>query len=281
MQPAAPASAPDTSISSSDYQFLTTLVYERSRINLGDDKQALVCARLNKRLRALNLPSYSAYCRHLKGPGAEAEIPLLIDLISTNHTHFFREPRHFDYLRETFLPAWRAKHRGRPFRLWSAASSSGEEPYTLALVLAEFFGPTEAWSIEGTDISNRIVEQAAQGIYANEKLAPVPPELLRKYFQKGIGQWEGHSRVKETLRSHLNFRQLNLLQPHYPFNEPFDVIFCRNVMIYFDRPTQQQLVAQLSANLRREGNLIVGHSESLNAIPHHLRQLQPTIYLKP
>jgi chemotaxis protein methyltransferase CheR len=271
----------EETMSTSDYAFLIKLVYEHSRINLGTDKQSLVTARLNKRLRALDLPNYAAYCRHLKGPGANAEIPQLIDLISTNHTHFFREPRHFDYLTNVFLPKWQQQNKGRPFRLWSAASSSGEEPFTLAIVLAEFFGLDAPWQIEGTDISNRIVEQASQAIYSDDKLEPIPAELMRRHFQKGIGKFDGHSRVREALRARVNFRQLNLLQPRYPFAEPFDVIFCRNVMIYFDRQTQQQLVAQLASQLRSGGNLIVGHSESLNAIPHTLKQLQPTIYQKP
>ena len=283
MQIIAPAgSATSEALGDADYEFLRRLVYEHSRINLGPDKRALVAGRLAKRLRALKLGSYHQYCQWLKAEEDEEELGNLVDVISTNHTHFFREEKHFDWLRSVLLPQWRLCHNeSETFRAWSAASSSGEEPFTLAIVLAEFFGLNGKWTIDATDISTRILAKAEQAIYDADKIAPVPPELLRRYFQRGVGQWDGCFRVREQLRRHVRFQHINLLQPEYPFDEQFQLIFCRNVMIYFDRPTQETLVGKLTAQLDPGGHLLVGHSESLSGIHHSLRQLQPAIYHKP
>lgn len=272
--------AADT-LSDADYEFLRRLIYEHSRINLGHDKRALVSSRVAKRLRALKIGGYHEYCQWLKTAESAEELGNLVDVISTNHTHFFREEKHFDWMRSVLLPAWRLCHDERDgFRAWSAASSSGEEPYTLAIVLAEFFGLEGKWTIDATDISTRILDRAGQAIYDAEKLAPVRPELLRRYFQRGNGQFAGQFRVKEQLRQRVSFRHLNLLQPGYPFSQRFHLIFCRNVMIYFDRPTQETLIAKLTEQLEPGGHLLVGHSESLSGIRHSLRQLQPAVYQK-
>lgn len=273
--------AADT-LADADYEFLRRLVYEHSRINLGPDKRALVSGRVAKRLRVLKIGGYHEYCQLLKTAAGVEELGNLVDVISTNHTHFFREEKHFDWLRSVLLPHWRLSNDGRePFRAWSAASSSGEEPYTLAIVLAEFFGLEGKWTIDATDISTRILDRAGQAIYDTEKLAPVPPELLRRYFQRGVGRFAGQFRVKEALRRRVSFQHLNLLQPQYPFAQRFHLIFCRNVMIYFDRPTQETLIAKLTEQLEPGGHLLVGHSESLSGVRHSLQQLQPAIYLKP
>lgn len=274
---------PPAELNDREYEFLRQVVYEHSRINLGPDKRALVSARVGKRLRALKLGGYGDYCRWLQSAAGGEELSNLVDVISTNHTNFFREEKHFEFLQNRFLPEWHRQHAspGETLRVWSAASSSGEEPYTLAIVLAEFFGISPGWNIEATDISTRILERASKAVYDAEKVRPIRPELLRRYFQRGTGDWDGHYRVKEVLRQQVNFRHLNLLQAHYPFREHFHLIFCRNVMIYFDRPTQELLVGKLTQHLEPGGFLIVGHSESLNGIRHSLRQLQPTIYFKP
>jgi len=265
-----------------DYNFLCKLVYEHSRINLGTDKRALVGARVAKRLRILKIASYHEYCRWLKTTSGEEELGHLVDVMSTNHTNFFREEKHFEWMADKQLPDWSANHlRGETFRVWSAASSSGEEPYTLAIVLAEYFGINGGWTVDATDISTKVLAKAEKAVYETERVAPVRPELLRKYFQRGVGNWEGHFRVKDPLRQHVTFRHLNLFDDRYPFGHRFHLIFCRNVMIYFDRPTQETLIGKLSERLEPGGHLIVGHSESLSAIRHSLRQLQPTIYLKP
>ena len=269
-------------LSEADYEFLRRTIYDLSRINLGPDKRALVSARVGKRLRALGVPSYREYCQNLRTASGAEELGNLVDAISTNHTHFFREESHFDFLRNQLLPQRQANPalRAEPLRLWSAACSSGEEPFTLAIVLAEFFQGTAPWHIEATDISTRILARAEAAIYDEAKVEPVPRELLRRYFQRGGGEWAGHFRVKEALRERITFRHLNLLQPDYPFHSRFHVIFCRNVMIYFDRPTQEKLVAKFTDQLEPGGHLIVGHSESLGNIRHKLRLLQPTIYQK-
>jgi chemotaxis protein methyltransferase CheR len=272
-------------LSDRDFNFLCRLVYERSRIHLGRDKKVLVASRLAKRLRQLQLPNYRAYCQMLRSSTGEQELHLLIDRISTNHTHFFREMKHFDFLREVVLPRWRATTNARrePFRLWSAACSSGDEPYSLAIHLAEHLAPAEtnAWQIEASDISTHVLEIAQRGIYGADRLAGIKPEWLRRHFQAGVRDWKGHFRVKEALLRQVRFHHLNLLADDYPFTRPFQVIFCRNVMIYFDRPTQETLVQHLAKQLLPGGYLMVGHSESLSGIKHPLRLVQPAIYLKP
>ncbi|HEV2694321.1 MAG TPA: CheR family methyltransferase [Verrucomicrobiae bacterium] len=268
-----------------DFQFLRDLIYERSRINLGPEKRVLITSRLAKRLRELHLNDYSEYCDLLRSPAGEQELTFLIDRISTNHTHFFRELKHFEFLEKKFLPAWQTNpaSRGETLRVWSAASSTGEEPYTIAIHLAEHLAAAAAgaWQIEATDISTRVLAVAQQGIYDAERLAGVSPEQVRRYFQKGVGEREGKFRVKAELRERVRFHHLNLLQPPYPFPQPFHLIFCRNVMIYFDRPTQEALVAQLTDWLVPGGHLLVGHSESLGNIKHCLKLVQPAVYLKP
>jgi len=280
--PAVPSTTVADTLADADYDFLRRLVYEHSRINLGHDKRVLVSGRVAKRLRALKISCYGEYCRWIKTAAGAEELGNLVDVISTNHTHFFREEKHFDWLRSVLLPQWRlCSNERETFRAWSAASSSGEEPYTLAIVLAEFFGLDGNWMIDATDISTRILDRAEQAIYDAEKLAPVRPELLRRYFQRGVGQFAGQFRVKEALRQRVHFQHLNLFQPDYPFAQRFDLILCRNVMIYFDRPTQETLIGKLREHLEPGGHLLVGHSESLSGIRHSLQQLQPAIYLKP
>jgi chemotaxis protein methyltransferase CheR len=282
--PAAEPGLTGPPLADDDYEFLCRLVYERSRIHLGPDKRVLVTARLAKRLRHHGLASYSDYCELLRSPQGEEELQFLIDRISTNHTHFFRELKHFDFLRETVIPKWQADaRRTEPFRIWSAASSSGEEAYSIAIHLAEHFAPAESgrWQIEGTDISTRVLEIAQRGIYEAERLASIAPDVLRRHFQRGVKEWDGHFRVKDELRRRVNFQHLNLLEGNYPFTRPFDLIFCRNVMIYFDRPTQETLVRQLSEKLMPGGHLLVGHSESLSGVKHALKLVRPAVYLKP
>jgi chemotaxis protein methyltransferase CheR len=272
----------DARLMDEDFEFLRHLVYERSRINLGPEKRVLVATRLAKRLRELQLDSYAAYCAHLRSPAGEAELPVLIDYISTNHTHFFREPKHFEFLEHKLLPEWRRNpvSRVEALRVWSAASSTGEEPYSIAIHLAEKFAAADAgaWRIEATDISTRVLATGRQGIYTEEKISGIDPEVMRRHFQKGVGERAGQFRVKAELRARVNFHHLNLLNPPYPFTHPFHVIFCRNVMIYFDRPTQEALISHLVHCLVPGGYLLVGHSESLGNLKHGLKMIQPAVY---
>jgi chemotaxis protein methyltransferase CheR len=270
-------------IATEDYEFIRRLVYEHSRINLGSDKIELVRSRVQKRLRALGLDDFEAYCRRLDSPEGEEELTALLDVISTNVTHFFREYRHFEYLQESALPEWQRARGSKPgtaLRIWSAACSSGEEPYSIAILLAEFFRGRTApdWQITATDISTRMLATAEQGIYQAERVKLPVPKWLPAYFQKGTGSWEGCCRVKSSLRQRVAFRRLNLIEWPYPFTEKFDLIFCRNVMIYFDRETQEQLVPRLVERLAPGGHLLVGHSESLIGIEHRLKTIRPSIY---
>jgi chemotaxis protein methyltransferase CheR len=262
----------------SEFDFIRSVVYERSRISLGPDKRELVSARIGKRLRATNTASLGDYCALLQAPDADQELSHLIDAISTNHTFFFREIAHFNFLRNRAVPELA---RGRePFRLWSAACSSGEEPYSIAITLAECIGNTP-WSIEATDISHRILDKAAAAIYREDAVEPIAPAVLRANFQRGVGPQDGNYRVKSALRERVTFRQLNLLEGEPPFRDPFHVIFCRNVMIYFDRATQEELVQRLARRLVPGGYLFVGHSESLTHLKHPLQTIQAAVYRRP
>lgn len=271
-----------------DYEFIRNLVYERSRINLGPDKRELVNARLGKRLRATQIASVTDYCRYLRTDEAEDEIANLIDAISTNHTFFFRENHHFEFLQTRALPELIARRRAERWptlRLWSAASSSGEEAYSIAIALAETLTALRSdwpWRIEATDISNRILERARAAVYREEAVVGhVPPELVRKYFQCGFGPQAGNYRLKPALQENVVFSHLNLISDEVPFTELFHVIYCRNVMIYFDRPTQEELVNKLARRIVPGGYLFVGHSESLTGIRHPLTLVSPAIYRCP
>ncbi|MBI5688848.1 MAG: protein-glutamate O-methyltransferase [Verrucomicrobia bacterium] len=267
----------------SEFDFIRELVYEHSRISLGRDKRELVSARLGKRLRATNAPDVASYCRLLQSPNAGDELGHLIDAISTNHTFFFRENAHFDFLRATIVPEMTARARSERwtrFNVWSAACSSGEEPYSIAMTLAAAL-PSSPWHIAATDISRRILARATAAIYPADSVERLAPEVIRTYFQRGFGPQEGLYRIKQELRQNVSFQHLNLLEGEPPFREPFQVIFCRNVMIYFDRATQEELISRLSRHLVPGGYLLVGHSESLSHIRHALRMLRPATYQKP
>ena len=268
-----------------EYHFLCELIYKTSRINLGPDKRVLVASRLAKRLRDHGMTSFREYCNLLRSPAAGEEMEFLINRISTNHTNFFREIKHFDFLRDVIIPQWRAdqKRRTEPFRIWSAASSTGEEAYTIAIQLAECFAPAESgrWQIEASDISTRVLEVAQRGVYESDRLAGVSQDVIQRHFQRGVNKWAGHFRVKDDLRRRVNFQHLNLFDASYPFPFQFDLIFCRNVMIYFDRPTQETLVGRLADKLLPCAHLLVGHSESLSGVRHPLRLVAPAIYQRP
>ena len=264
----------------SEFDFIRSMVYERSRISLSSDKRELVSARLGKRLRATNLPTIGDYCRLLQSPGQEAELSNLIDAISTNHTFFFRENAHFDFLRKTIVPEMQARaasERWQKLRVWSAACSSGEEPYSIAITLAESLA-NWSWQIEATDISHRVLHTGTAGIYRSEAVDRLPKNIVQAHFQRGFGPQDGNYRAKVGLRDRIRFQQLNLLEGEPPFGEPFHVIFCRNVMIYFDRPTQEELVAKLVRQLVPGGYLFVGHAESLTALRHPLQTIRPAVY---
>ncbi|MDX1950912.1 MAG: protein-glutamate O-methyltransferase CheR [Verrucomicrobiota bacterium] len=263
-----------------DFQYIIDLVYQRSRIRLHDGKKPLIMARLGKRIRHHKMDSLGEYCRFLQTSGEE-EITHAIDALTTNFTQFLREEKHFKFLIETALPEL-LKGGRKKFHLWSAACATGEEPYSMALYLAHYFPLEQGWDwrITATDISTKALATAKEGIYPEERLRQVPTEWVRKNFQKGQKSFEGLCRVKKGLRERIHFSQVNLLGD-YHFKEQYEVIFCRNVMIYFDRSTQVQLVRRLSNFLAPKGYLVVGHSESLTGLNIPFQTVKPSIYQKP
>ncbi|MFM8716236.1 MAG: CheR family methyltransferase [Spartobacteria bacterium] len=273
-------------LTDADYEHISRIIYQHSRIHLGDGKRELVSSRLGKRLRATGCETYSAYCALLSRPEGEAEINQLVDAISTNHTFFFREKKHFSFLEETVLREFHhnAAYRGDGcFRCWSAAASTGEEPYSIAITLArhEDLRPGFRWEIDCSEISSTALDTARQGIYTNDRINELPQDVRRRFFQRGIGRQEGRSRVKQILRDRMAWHLMNLFHEPYPFEKKFHLIFCRNVMIYFDRPSQEWLVQKMSRLLVPGGYLKVGHSKSLSTLQHGLQPIQPAVYRKP
>ncbi|BCY10191.1 protein-glutamate O-methyltransferase CheR [Actinoplanes sp. L3-i22] len=261
------------SISRADFQYITGILHKHAGIRLADGKEALVASRLDKRIRALGLGGYSEYVRLLQDRAGEAELRQMVDLLTTNETFFFREEQHFEFLRREVLPGRRT---GRTFRLWSAASSTGEEAYTAAMVLADAL-PAGTWEIVGTDISTRVVEGARTALYPIAAAEKIPRQLLRRFCLKGREEYEGLMTITRELRAKVQFHCMNL-QEDVSHLGRFDVIMLRNVMIYFDVDTKRTLIGRLQEMLHPGGYLIIGSSESLNAIPSRLRMVQPSIY---
>ena len=264
----------DLVLTDRDMTRIAALVYERSGITLHDGKRPLVVARLQKRLRALSLDTFSAYLAYLETDRSGDELVMLLDAIATNHTYFFREEQHFQLLAERVVPEMR-KNRG-PLKIWCAAASTGEEPYTIGMTLLDLNPPMD-FQMLASDISTKALRAAQAATYKLAQVEKMPIETLRKYFEKGMGESAGFARVRKELRSRIEFRKINLLEvPN--LDTRFDVIFCRNVMIYFDRTVQQRVVAALERYLRPGGYLFISHSESLNGINHGLRWIAPAAY---
>jgi chemotaxis protein methyltransferase CheR len=259
-----------------DFQAIRAWIRGAAGISLSDQKKALVAGRLASRLRHYGLDSYGRYFELLQGGTRPDELQIAVDLLTTNETHFFREPKHFDFLRGKILPGHPA---GRPFRVWSAASSSGEEPYSIAMTLAESLREAP-WEVVASDLSSRVLARAQTGHYAMTRAKTIPRPLLSKYCLKGVGAQEGTFLVEPGLRSRVRFMQVNLVNP-LPQLREFDVIFLRNVMIYFDAQTKREVVSRMLPHLARGGHIVVGHSESLNGLSDALASVQPSIYRKP
>lgn len=264
------------------YRRFQRLVYQETGIWLGESKAALLCGRLARRLRALELKSLKQYFDLVNRPESADERVLMIDAITTNETHFFREPRHFEFLKQTVIPGWKAEEargaRRKQLRIWSAACSTGEEPYSLAaLLLSEL----PEWDVQvvATDISTKVLETAEEGIYRIERSSTIPADLLRRYFLKGIAAKEGTFKVAPELRRRVSFARLNLTRVPGSFPQ-FDVIFCRNVLIYFDAESKRTTVESMIDHLSPDGLLFLGHSENLNGVTRRARTLAPTIYAR-
>lgn len=250
-------------------------VYEQAGISMHAGKQALICGRLGKRLLHHQLHSYREYFELIESPEGAPERQICLDLLTTNETYFFREPKHFEWL----VQHLQSQPPGQQeFRVWSAASSSGEEAYSLAMLLAEH--GQKPWKVLGSDISTRVLERARTGHYAMVRAKHIPKDLLRKYCLRGTGSQDGTFLISKPLRSQVEFAHINLNAP-LPRLGLFDVIFLRNVMIYFDSGTKQSLIERLEQQLRPGGYLCIGHSESLNDLQHGLQLQGPSIFRKP
>ena len=259
-----------------DFTRLSQLVFESSGIYLKPDKAELLRSRLAKRLRALGLTSFKDYWEVLKAdPGSE--LPRMLDQVCTNKTEFFREERHFQHLAQVALPQFRG---GRPLRLWSAACSSGEEAYTLAMVLSEQLGEGADFKIVASDLSEKVLALALAGVYAERSCEGIPAALKHRYFEPLGPRTDRRWRAKDSLRARVSFARFNLVREDLKPGavRPFDAIFCRNVMIYFDRPTQEAVVQRLASLLVPGGWLYTGLSESLIGIRHSLQPMGPSIY---
>ncbi|MBW1730964.1 MAG: protein-glutamate O-methyltransferase CheR [Deltaproteobacteria bacterium] len=242
---------------------LSSLVYKQSGINLHEGKKHLLEARLGKRLRATGISSVRQYLKLIEQD--KTELTHFLDAVSTNHTYFFRESRHFECLRPEHVS------------IWCAACSSGEEPYSVAIdCLEKGFRP----AILATDISTKVLKEAQEGIYPIEKAKEVPLNLMKKYFKRGVGKWEGYIKIKQEVREMVTFKRFNLLKGHPP-REKFHVIFCRNVLIYFDRSAKERVVNNLYQALKPDGYLIIGGAETLSGINHPYKYIKPSIYQKP
>jgi chemotaxis protein methyltransferase CheR len=267
-----------------EFHKLSRYVYETAGINLHGGKKELVKARLGKILRQRDFSSFGQYYEHVINDTTGHELTVLLDSISTNLTYFFREPQHFDFLTGKALPEIKRKKctsGDKVFRLWSAGCSSGEEAYSIAIAVQEALNGTRDWQFEilATDLSTKVLARADAGIYEGKKLEGIPYELKRRYFQRGSNRWKGYFRTKKELRKTITFLRLNFMES-FSFARPFDLIFCRNVMIYFDNTVKEEVVGKFFRNLAIGGYLFIGHAESLTGLRHQFRYIQPSVYQK-
>jgi len=256
------------------FRHFQQMIMQVAGIHMPPAKRTMVAGRLAKRLTVLELDGYAAYWAHICRDPDEKQ--LAVDLLTTNETYFFREEKHFEFLASRILPACR---RGRPFRIWSAACSSGEEPYSLAMVLADVLGGSD-WRITASDISTQVLERARSGQYPMARAEKISRERLKRHCLRGVGPREGTFMVSPALRERVDFRQINL-NVNLPNIGMFDMIFLRNVMIYFNAETKQQIVERVLSRLNPGGHFIIGHSETLNGLQSGTQAVLPSIYRKP
>ena len=263
-------------LSDQEFVLFQRFIFDTAGITLPSSKKALVSGRLAKRLRDHHLSSYGEYFRMLHSGDNAAELQTAVDLLTTNETYFFRETKHFDFLRQQALAA-----RGRTamFRVWSAASSSGEEAYSIAMVLADCLGSDTPWEVMGSDISTRVLRGAQRAHYPLERARNSPASYLKRLCLRGTHEYQGSLLIDRALRNRVHFRQLNL-NAALPQLGSFDIVFLRNVMIYFSDATKREVVARVIATIKPGGHFLIGHSESLSDITHAVQSLAPSIYRK-
>jgi len=277
---ALPKPIPD--LAAEEFHLFQALVVRESGIHLGAKNRAMLVSRLWKRLRALELNSFSSYYRRVKAD--PQEMVLMLDCICTNETHFFREPAAFDCLRNRVFPEWVADadagKRSRRLRIWSAACSTGEEAYSLAMMMLTYFPPSAGWNVEvlGTDLSTKVLARASAAIWPVEKISGVPVDYQRRFLLKGFGPDKGKIKAADELRQVVRFQRLNLTREPYDVTGPFDLIFCRNVLIYFQWETKIKVVDSLGKYLTPSGYLFLGHAESLHGVADKLQFVAPKVF---
>ena len=271
-------------LSDHEFELFQKLIYAEAGIFLSQAKRALLIARLSGRLRALKLSSFGAYYRVVAKDGDAEERQRMLDCVATNETHFFREPKHFEFLEKKVVPAWidlaeRGK-RARRVRVWSAACSTGEEPFSIAMVLLHHLPPSAGWSVEviATDLSTRVLERAKKAEYSIDKASEIPTHYLKEFMLKGTGNQEGKMKADEPLRAVVRFQWINLNAEAYPVQGRFDLIFCRNVLIYFNAQSRKRTIDRLIGHLAPDGFFFVGHAESLHGVTTEVRSVIPTVY---
>ncbi|MDQ1183419.1 MULTISPECIES: protein-glutamate O-methyltransferase [Agrobacterium] len=272
----------EDSLNTRDFRQLSAFIYDYCGIKMTDAKRSMLEGRLRKRLRATGFPTFSDYCEYLfRQDGLKDEVIYLIDVVTTNKTDFFREPNHFDFLEKTALPML-AKQGIRQPRAWSSACSTGAEPYTMAMIMAEAVekGVISDFSILATDLSTDVLKKAHSGIYNRDLLEPVPNAMQRKYVMQARDKYRSDVRISPKLRSKVGFARMNLMNPSYDIGAPVNIIFCRNVLIYFDKKTQTHVLTELCKCLAPGGYLMIGHSESVTGINLPVKQVANTVFLK-
>jgi chemotaxis protein methyltransferase CheR len=275
-------------LSNADFARLRDFIYGECGIKVTEAKRPMLEARLQKRLRSLGIESYGDYCEYLfSSKGMEEELVFMIDSITTNKTDFFREPGHFQFLTDHVIPELirlRGAGTGRRLAVWSAGCSSGEEPYTLAMVLKEYGGQSPDGGLDflvwATDISTSVLGKAARAVYDEERISPIPSPFKQKYLLRSKDKDRRVVRIAPEIRSLVKFRRVNFMDEDFGFREPLDVIFCRNVIIYFDKITQQQLLGRFCRYLAPGGYIFMGHSETLFGMDVPLYLVAPTVYRK-
>lgn len=267
-------------LTKNEFHQIKSLVYEKAGISLSEQKQPLMVSRLSKRIGQLGLPSFQAYYDYVVSGDNPEELTQMLDLMSTNKTDFFREPHHFEFLKGRVVPTL---SQIKQIRIWSSASSTGEEPYSIAMTLLDAVPEPRQWDckILASDLSTRVLAKAAQGVYETERVENLSSAIIQRHFLRGKGKQDGFVKVKPQVGEMVTYRRINLMDQSFPIRNPLDVIFCRNVMIYFDRPTQSSLVGKFFRYLKPGGILFIGHSESLQWIDHSFTYVAPTIYQKP
>lgn len=276
----------DIDINDKEFGLFQRLIYNESGINLTFAKKELLKSRLTKRLRERSLNSFKEYYQYITEKDTTGEeLVSMLDCISTNLTKFFRESAHFDFLSKKVLPVLLANKRDKcekKIRIWCAGCSTGEEPYSISMILAACIEQLSGWDIKilATDLSTRVLKKASQGVYAKDRLSGIPLQMLNTYFKRGEHNLKDCYQIKDFLKNLIVFRRLNLTDETFPFKGQLDFIFCRNVMIYFDKQTQSKLVAKFYKHLAPDGYLFIGHSESLAGTETRFRYVRPTIYQK-